>query len=416
MSAVGRSSPLHVHLLIDGLGPGGAEALLADLAAAGPPAGLAPSVGFLFRRPREVALRRLRDVGVEPVHVPVRSLCRPSDVLRVRRHLEAVGAEVVHTHLGYADVLGGLAARTLGVPSISTQHVVRWDGSPRDRLKVALMGRVRRHTAARVVAVSDAARAALLARRWDDPARVVTVPNGTASVAQPGAGAAVRRALGVGADEVVLAMASVLREGKGHLETLAALRGLDAGGRRVRLLVAGDGPLRDQIARAAEPLGDQVLLLGHRGDVPDVLDAADVLVHPSGWDALPTVILEGMAAGVPTIATAVGGIPELVVDGETGVLLAPGMARSALGRTLAALVRDPARRARMGAAARSRYEARYTADRWAGRLRALYEEVLDERATGRCGAMASSARFAAVSARRVTGATFSAKRRGSSPW
>jgi glycosyltransferase involved in cell wall biosynthesis len=400
---------VRVHVLVDGLGWGGAEALLADFAAVAPSAGIALTVGFLFRRPDDVAARRLLAAGVAPVHVPVGSLWKPTDAVRVRRHVAAFRPDVLHTHLGYADLLGGVAASSLGVPTVSTQHVARWDGTPRERLKVALIGRVRRHTAARVIAVSDAARAALLERGWDDPARVVTLPNGTATVARPGAGASVRRRLGVGADEVVVAMASVLRPGKGHLVALAALRELGACTPRVRLLIAGDGPLRDEVAHAAAPFGDRVLLLGHREDLPELLDAVDLLLHPSDWDALPTVLLEAMAAGVPAVATAVGGIPEVVVDDATGVLVPAGAGPPALARAIAGLVGDPERRARLGTGARSRHHERFTAERWAQRLRALYEEVLDE-------PRASSARFAAVTARRVRGATFIAKRRGPSPW
>ena len=66
------------------------------------------------------------------------------------------------------------------------------------------------------------------------------------------------------------------------------------------------------------PLGDQALMIGHRGDIPDVLDATDVLIHPAYADAFPTVLLEAMSSSVPVVATAVGGIPEIVGDGEAG--------------------------------------------------------------------------------------------------
>jgi glycosyltransferase involved in cell wall biosynthesis len=105
-------------------------------------------------------------------------------------------------------------------------------------------------------------------------------------------------------------------------------------------------------------------------------------VHPSSADAFPTALLEAMAAGVPVVATAVGGIPEIVDDGETGILLAPPPAPEAFARALETLLGDPERRARMGERGRARWEERFSAERWAQRLRAVYEEAL---APGRSG-------------------------------
>jgi glycosyltransferase involved in cell wall biosynthesis len=107
-----------------------------------------------------------------------------------------------------------------------------------------------------------------------------------------------------------------------------------------------------------------------------VLDAADVLLHPSRHDALPTTIIEAMAASTPVVATCVGGIPELVDDGVSAVLVRAPPRADALAAALGGLLRDPGRRQRLAAAARGRFEEQFTADRWAARMGALYRSVL----------------------------------------
>lgn len=366
--------PLRVHVLIDSLGLGGAETLVAEFAIGARAAGVKVSVAYLDAG--GAAIERLRDAGVEPVHVPVHSLLRPRDHKAVRDHLDAVRPDLLHTHLGYADLLGGLAARRLGIRSVSTLHVTAWSGTIRERAKFRLTALARRRCAARIIAVSEAARRSYLDTGWERAERVVTVHNGIADTAVPGAGAAIRHELGIGSDELVLGMVSVLRGHKGHEAAGAAVKLLIGRFPRLRLLIVGDGPKRTEMERALAPLGDRVLFAGYREDVIDVLDAVDVLLHPSGVDAFPTALLEAMAARVPVIATAVGGIPEAVVDGETGFLIGAPATAEAVATALEPLLVDPQLRLRMGAQGRERFESEFTVARWIARLLPVYESVL----------------------------------------
>jgi glycosyltransferase involved in cell wall biosynthesis len=120
-------------------------------------------------------------------------------------------------------------------------------------------------------------------------------------------------------------------------------------------------------------------MTGHREDVMAILDASDVVVAPSRIDAFPTVLLEAMAAGVPTVATAVGGIPEIVVDGETGLLVSPTAAAAGLAAALREVLDNEDLRGRLGNAARDRYEDEFTAAKWARRTASLYRRVLASR-------------------------------------
>jgi glycosyltransferase involved in cell wall biosynthesis len=371
--------PLRVTQIISSLTWGGAEMLLADLTAALPAAGVTASVTYLAEVDGSPAAARLQEGGIEPVLVPMTLLHDPRGVLRVRRHLAATRPDVVHTHLGYADLLGCTAARSLGIPAVATLHVMRWGAGRRDATRERIMALARARCAARVVAVSEAGRRAYLARGWDRPGHVVTVHNGVVATPRPGAGAAVRAELGLAADDVVVATLSVLRAGKGHDVAADAVARLRARFPRLRLLVVGDGPARADVQRLLEPLGDGAVLAGHRDDVMAVLDAVDVLVHPTSVDAFPTALLEAMAAGVPVVATAVGGIPEIVEDGRSGALLPAPPDGARLARALAPLLCDRAARAAMGAAGRERFAAEFSAETWARRLRGLYDEVLAER-------------------------------------
>ncbi len=366
---------LRVHVMIDSLTWGGAELLLADLARGAGAHGLALSVSHLYHADDEPAARPLRAAGVEPHAIGAGRLMDPRTLRLVRRHLAGVQPDVLHTHLQYADLLGGAAARSLGLPAVSTLHVTDADATARDRVRSRLAARARRHWHARVIAVSDHMRAVYLAAGADRPDHVLTVHNGIAREPAPGAGARVRAELGLAPEDLVVAIVAVLRPGKGHDVAVAAVEHVRRALPAARLLIAGDGPARDEVARLAAPLGDGAVLAGHRDDVMAVLDAADVLVHPSRADAFPTVLLEALAAGLPVVATAVGGIPEIVEDGRTGVLVPPPPGGRAFAEPLARLLRDGELRRALGRRAQERFAAEFTAERWARRLRAVYDEV-----------------------------------------
>jgi len=385
---------LRIHVVIDSMGAGGAELLLADFTAGADAAGIDLSVSFLSRRDSEPALERLRRLGIEPQPIRIDRLVSAASVRRVRAHLRAVEPDLVHTHLAYSDALGGLAARSLGIPTVSTIHVMRWGGDPREATRERLIRAVRRRCAARVVVVSDAAREAFLAQTGERPERVVTVRNGVLADPAPGAGTAVRAQLGIDAGDTVVGMLSVLRGGKGHEQALDALRELLPQHPRLRLLIAGDGEGRGALEQAAADLGPAVVFAGFRDDAMATLDAVDVLLHPSRFDAFPTALLEAMSARVPVVATAVGGIPEIVRDGETGTLIDPEAGGAEIAAGLRPLLDDPALRGRFGAAGRARYEAEFTAADWARRSRALYDEVLGRVRAGGAGAGRARAKAA----------------------
>lgn len=369
--------PIRVHALIDTLGVGGAEMVLAEFAAVAPLGGIELSVGYL----KDVGdgartATRLRAAGVEPRPVGMPRHLGPAAFLAVRRQLAEVRPELVHTHLGYADLLGGPAARSLGIPAVCTLHSHAWEGNSRERVKMTAMRLTRRATAARVIAVSESARAAYLAVGGDRPERVVVVRNGITGTPEPQAGRALRAEFGIGEAELVVAMVSWLRPEKAHDVALAAVAELLTSIPQLRMLVVGDGPMRAEVQQAASALGDRVLTIGYRADVMAVLAATDVLLHPSREDALPTTIIDAMAAGTPVVATRVGGIPELIDDGVSGILVPAPPIASEVAAALGELLRDPPRRRGLAAASHERFKQEFTAARWAARMGELYRSVL----------------------------------------
>ncbi len=187
----------------------------------------------------------------------------------------------------------------------------------------------------------------------------------------------VRREAGVPPDAPVVAAVGRLEPVKGHRVLLEAFAQVRARAPQAHLVLAGDGSERPALeARAgAEDLRGAVRFLGVRKDVPAVLAAADVFALASvGSEGSSRATLEAMAAGLPVVASAVGTLPDLVREGETGLLAPPGDAQ-ALADGLCALVADPARRRTFGRAARARAEAEFDERRFARRMKDLYAEA-----------------------------------------
>jgi glycosyltransferase involved in cell wall biosynthesis len=185
-----------------------------------------------------------------------------------------------------------------------------------------------------------------------------------------------RRELAIPTDVPLCATVAVLRQGKG-IEVL-----IDAARRRdgVHFLIVGDGPMRAELTELARTAGvaSRVHWAGFRNDVHTFLAGCDLFVHPSLSDAFPTVLLEAMAAGVPVVASNVGGVPEIVVPGSTGALVPAGDAER-LASVIAAMLADPATLERMRVAAQERAAREFSTAAWISRLDAVYASVLTNR-------------------------------------
>jgi glycosyltransferase involved in cell wall biosynthesis len=365
-----NAGDVSVLALIDHFVMGGAESQLTRFAVAAEGSSIRLSLACLEEREGNPAAAPLTEHGIAPVNLNLTGRHGLRSVHAVRRHIAAVNPQIVHTHLGTSDMLGGLAARSLGVPAVSTIHAASWapGSNPRRRLV--------RACATRIIAVSDSARREYLSQGWAREEQIVTVHNGIDVVAAPGAGVEVRRELGLAPDDIVVGMVSALRPEKGHDVALDVIRSLRGRHPKLRLLIVGRGALADQITAQAADLGDTVVMAGMRHDVMRVFDAVDVCLHPSRSDAFPTTLIEAMAASVPVLATAVDGIPEIITDGETGVLAPAPPRAQAFTEALEAMLDDLDRRGRLASAARLEYERRLTTQPWVAGTRAVYDSVI----------------------------------------
>jgi glycosyltransferase involved in cell wall biosynthesis len=373
--------PLRVTYLIDHLGMGGAERLLAPALNAMRDQGVEPRLVALKEKDGNPLARVMEDLGYQVTVVGLRRLVDPAGIRRLAAILRAQRPDVIHAHLETSTILGGLVARSLHVPLVTTIHTLEKSGwRSRAAARRSLLALAMRHLASRVVAVSSAA-AAHHARDAAIPGRrLVTIWNGIDPAPFVAAsavdGGALRRRLGLPSGPLLLTVA-VLRPEKGIEHMIAAIPRLMERVPDVTYAVAGEGPHRDALLRAARDEGveSRVMMLGHRDDVPELLAACDCFVLPSLTEALPTVIAEAFFSGRPVVATDVGGVGEMVRPEETGLLVRPSDSR-ALAAACARVLEDPAFADRLVAGASILAQSELTAEAHAIRLRALYEEVV----------------------------------------
>ncbi len=356
---------------------GGAEKYLALLASHIDRGRFQP-VAIINRNPVLDPLRRLMERADVPVH----------DVsLRLPYTLRGIGAYIsllrrlrpalLHLNLpGPFDAQFSLVAplaRFAGVRRIvSTEHLAMVPTFPKGRMLKGFGTR----WIDRVITVSEDNRAHL--------DRIHHVPPGKIRVAhigipEPDVGEMtdLRMELGLPRETVLLVIVGSLEARKGHDTAFEALAHLPE---RVHLAVAGKGELRRRYGQmvSARGIGGRVHFLGARDDIPGILRTVDIMVHPSRVDATPYVIIEALAAGLPVVASGIYGIPELVEDGISGVLVSPDDPAS-LERAVASLVDDSERRRRIGSAARARFEDRFTIQAHVRKTVAVYDELIDDR-------------------------------------
>lgn len=307
---------------------------------------------------------RLAAAGVSARLVPARGLAGIAAVRHWARSLGGDPPAVVHTHLPWPDLAVRAASRELGRAAIvSTGHGMnlRWD---KGALLAGAYGGLDALTRSRCrawIAVSEAVRADMVAAGYPGNA-IRVVPNGVDTTAIRPLAAAPRAALrgrmGIAEGDLLVVGAGVLRPLKGQDVALRAVARSVRDHPRLRLVLLGDGPSRGEFEALAAALGiaDRVRFAGLVVDgATDMIAAADVFVHPSRNEAYGIAIAEAMAAGVPVVATRVGGVPEVVRDGETGALVPPDDPE-ALAAALGAMLADAGLRERFAREGRAAAE------------------------------------------------------------
>ena len=297
--------------------------------------------------------------------------------------------DILHLHGPRAALVGRLAVASDGRYRPNTVYTVHAFAAPhyawpRSAALLALERILSSRTDA-FVAVSYAERDALVTTGVAPPERISVVHNGVdlAHFGPQQAGSPSREAtrsnLGIPVDALLTTMVSRLYRPRDFETLLIAFRQVREAMPSARLLIVGDGPYRKRVEELVNGLwlGQHVVLAGQRRDVPVVLATSDLAVHAtSGWEGMGLSILEAMAAGLPVVASRVGGIPEAVIDGETGLLVPPG-SPGALASALLRLLQDPRESQRLGTSGRARAEALFSLPRMVAETAAVYDRVLD---------------------------------------
>lgn len=390
-----RQSRLVIAHVLNSFHVGGAEQVVVDLAGLQREAGHEVMVVGIAMAPDGPRAEQLRERGVAVHMVPK----RPGFDFKLPGKLAAFfakhGVSIVHSHNQLPLIYATAAGRLHRVPVCHTLHGAMFDQGRRAWL---------RHLAAKLadahVAVSQSTADFMLKHNEVPSSKLHVVLNGIdLSRFRPDSAARgrVRAELGIPKDAWVVGAVGRLSQVKNHALLLRAAAGVlsDNG----RLLLVGDGPEAAPLRALAEELGisDRVVFAGERHDVPAFLAASDLFVLSSNSEGLPLSMVEAMATGLPVVSTAVGGIPALVADGETGFLVPSGDV-DALAAKLAALKADPELAKAMGKRGRQLALGRYSAERMMASYMDIYEALLARRESDRRAVLRPSELLAGLNA------------------
>jgi glycosyltransferase involved in cell wall biosynthesis len=371
--AAGQKGPIRVLWLTKGLGPGGAERLLLSFAAKADRDRFDLRAAYLLPWKNHL-VADLDALGVPAVCLDGRREVDPRWVRQLRDLVRAGRIDVVHVHSPLVAALARPALRALPRPDrpalMGTEHNVWSSHHPATRWANRLTLPLEDAT----LAVSDEVRASMpprLARRTEVVIHGVDVD---AIAGRRGERDEARAELGVGHDWLLVATVANLRTQKDYPTMLTAARRLADTGEPVRFVSVGQGPLAGQLEAERDRLGlgERFRFLGYREDPVRVLVAADVFCLSSRFEGLPISMLEAMAAGLPVVATRVGGVPTVITDGREGRLV-PAGDPAALADAVAEW-RDPGLRGERAAAAAERVRD-FAIDRAVKRQQELYESL-----------------------------------------
>jgi len=382
-NAAQQTRKYKISYLIDGLSMGGAERLMV------------PILKHLSRADFEAYVCALQSKNGNPMAEEIRALGIPVECLeidrlrdltalpRVNNYLKEIGADLVHTQLEFATILGNVSAKLRRLPSVCTIHIMpSLDVKTKVKLHQKLEWFVLNHFCDRVISVAEETRQYHLQISGASPKQVSTIYNGIdlshfRNLNIDRERADVRAEFGIPDDARLLTTVAVLRPPKGIQFMIRALPAVLKSGPDAYYLIVGDGSHREALIEEVKQagVGDHVVFAGMRKDVPRLLGASDVFVLPSLTEALPTVLAEAMAAKLPLIATRVGGVPEMIAHGENGLIVEPEDVNG-LARAASDLLSDRAKRSAMSAAGWKIVNEKFNIERQVDGLKHLYLDLI----------------------------------------
>ncbi len=305
--------------------------------------------------------QRFRAAGLACYHVPMHGFFDPWSMVKLGWVARRFGADLIHGHLTRGAFYAGIGGRLAGVPVVVTAHSTNAGKH---------FGR-----AARIIAVSRAVADFLVAQGYG-PGRIDVVHHGVADPLTVPLRPTLRDSLAIPAGSILCGIVARLVRAKGQDLAIDALARCPD---RVQLVMIGDDSTpwgkAVRARAAARGVTERVHFLGFRDAAPQWMRELDVILAPSRREALSLTLAEAAAVGLPAIAARVGGIPEVVADGETG-LLVPAEDAAALAAAMLRLAADPELRGRLGAQARARYLSQFSLETMTGGTEAVYRQVL----------------------------------------
>ncbi|HET6823523.1 MAG TPA: glycosyltransferase [Anaerolineales bacterium] len=372
-----------IAFLIDGLSMGGAERLMVPILKHLSRAHFEPYVCAMQTKDGNPMADEIRALGVPVECLNIKHLRELDAIPRLTSYLKSTQADLVHTQLEAANILGNISAKLLRLPSVCTIHVMpSLDVKTKTKLHQKVEWFTLRHFCDRVIAVSEEARQYHVTISGAPNGQVKTIYNGIDLTTFSNMDLAqerrqIRAELGIPPEADVLVTVAVLRPPKGIQFLIRAMPAILASHSKAYYLIVGSGSHRDALVEEVSRAGvnERVIFAGMRKDVPRLLAASDIFVLPTLTEALPTVLAEAMAARLPIIASRVGGIPEMIAEGQNGILIEPEDQES-LSRVCIRLLKHQEERAAMGAEGWMIVNQKFSIQRQVEQLKDLYVEQL----------------------------------------
>jgi len=327
------------------------------------------------------AADEMEKAGVRVINLDAKNKLDLRILFRLYRLLKEHKIDIIHSFLFHANMLGRIVGRLAGVPVIlSSERTMEME----DKHQL-LLNRLTACLADKIITVSEAVREFAITNIGIEPNKLITIYNGvdlSEFSRNPNREwiEEARRELGIDPCHVVVGTVGHLEPEKGCEYLLQAAAQVSAQDGKVTFLLVGDGSQRTKLENLAQDLGisSNVIFMGYRNDIPRILSVMDIFVLPSLYEGLPNALLEAMAASRPVVATQVGGIPEVVADGETGILVPP-RDPGALAGAICVLLEDRERAREMGIAGRKQVERLFGIETMVAKTEVLYEELIGEK-------------------------------------
>jgi len=318
-----------------------------------------------------------KGVSVKVLNIP--NYYNPINIFKLANLIKKEKPAIVHTHTYFSNTITRLALKLAKGPIVFTHiHNIYSDYTARNLWIERWLSPI----SDKIIPCSDAVKRFVLNKERIPPERVLTIHNGVPleRFEENVDVGAIRNSLALKEHDRVLILVAALRPKKGHQYLIEAMGNIAKNFKDVKCLIVGGGPLRKELEKQVESLNLEkaVIFCGTRDDVPHLLKAADIFVLPSLTEGLPLVTAEAMAAGLPVVATDVGGTGEVVQDGVTG-LLVPSKDVKALTEAVEVLLNDPLKMKQLGQAGYQLSHKDFAAEVMVQKIEQLYAEFLEMR-------------------------------------